>query len=115
MDPSSGTYMEYGKMTNDTLFDILKSTIIIDDVGTYWYLNGRLHRVDGPAGESHNGTKVWYLNGKCHREDGPAIEHPNGSKSWYLNGKLHREDGPAIEHNGTRGEWYRHGERQYDK
>ena len=44
-----------------------------------------------------NGDKKWYLNGKLHREDGPAIEWAGGSKSWYLNGKLHREDGPAIE------------------
>jgi hypothetical protein len=39
----------------------------------------------------------WFLNGKLHREDGPAVEWTNGSKSWYLNGNLHREDGPAIE------------------
>jgi hypothetical protein len=34
-----------------------------------------------------NGTKYWYLNGKLHREDGPAIERPNGSNYWYLNDK----------------------------
>ena len=34
-----------------------------------------------------HGTKEWYLNGKLHREDGPAIEWSDGSKSWYLNGK----------------------------
>ena len=44
-----------------------------------------------------NGDKFWYLNGKLHREDGPAIEHANGDKFWCLNDKLHREDGPAIE------------------
>ena len=44
-----------------------------------------------------NGDKFWYLNGKLHREDGPAVECANGDKSWFLNGKLHREDGPAIE------------------
>ena len=44
-----------------------------------------------------NGTKYWYLNGKLHREDGPAIEYANGEKQWYLNDKLHREDGPAVE------------------
>jgi hypothetical protein len=44
-----------------------------------------------------NGTKEWYLNGKLHREDGPAVEYSDGTKYWYLNGKLHREDGPAIE------------------
>jgi len=39
-----------------------------------------------------NGDKHWYLNGKLHREDGPAIEWANGDKSWFLNGQLHRED-----------------------
>jgi len=34
-----------------------------------------------------NGTKFWYLNGKLHREDGPAVEWANGTKSWYLNGE----------------------------
>ena len=33
------------------------------------------------------GSKLWYLNGNLHREDGPTIEHPDGFKSWYLNGK----------------------------
>ena len=32
-----------------------------------------------------NGTKEWYLNGKLHREDGPAIEYPSGNKLWWLN------------------------------
>ena len=32
-----------------------------------------------------NGDKHWFLNGKLHREDGPAIERADGSKSWYLN------------------------------
>ena len=35
-----------------------------------------------------HGTKEWYLNGKLHREDGPAIEYADGGKEWYLNGKL---------------------------
>ena len=56
-----------------------------------------------------NGSKRWYLNGKLHREDGPAIEYPNGSKRWYLNGKVHREDGPAVENfNGSK-YWYLNG------
>ena len=33
------------------------------------------------------GTKKWYLNGKLHREDGPAVERSNGTKEWWLNGK----------------------------
>jgi len=34
-----------------------------------------------------DGTKRWFLNGKLHREDGPAIEWPDGKKYWYLNDK----------------------------
>jgi hypothetical protein len=52
-----------------------------------WYLNGNLHREDGPARESADGYKEWYLNGNRHREDGPAIEWVDGTKSWYLNGE----------------------------
>ena len=39
-----------------------------------------------------NGSRYWYLNGKLHREDGPAREWANGSKYWFLNGKRHREE-----------------------
>jgi hypothetical protein len=46
---------------------------------------------------SENGTKEWYLNGVLHREDGPAVEWVSGYKAWYKNGKLPRTDGPAIE------------------
>ena len=34
-----------------------------------------------------NGTRSWFLNGKLHREDGPAIEYANGDKYWYINGE----------------------------
>ena len=52
-----------------------------------WYLNGKLHREDGPALEYNNGEKYWLLNGKRHRENGPAVEYAGGEKYWYLNGK----------------------------
>ena len=26
----------------------------------------------------------WHLNGKRHREDGPAIERADGDKFWYI-------------------------------
>jgi hypothetical protein len=77
-----------------------------DDGSKHWYINGKLHREDGPACEYANGDKCWYSNDKRHREDGPAVEYANGSKYWYINGKAHREDGPAIEcADGTK-EWY---------
>ena len=72
-----------------------------------WFLNGELHREDGPAIERTNGDKEWYLNGVRHREDGPAVENANGMKMWYLNGKLHREDGPATIHvSGAMSYWF---------
>ena len=97
---------------------MIEYTVKVYDNGTReWYLNGKLHREDGPAIEYTNGDKCWYLNGKCHREDinpetgltCPAIEYADGDKRWYLNGNRHREDGPAIENaNGTK-YWYLNG------
>jgi hypothetical protein len=53
-----------------------------------------LHRTDGPAvWYKNNGIKKWYLNGKLHREDGPAWIYNNGREDYYLNGKyLPKED-----------------------
>lgn len=33
-----------------------------------------------------------YVNGQLHREDGPAIEYSNGSRLWYLHGHQLTED-----------------------
>ena len=83
-----------------------------------WYLNGKLHRRNGPAIEWPNGSKMWFLNGRHHREDGPAIETPvvlidkkraGGIKEWYLNDKRHREDGPAVERADGTKEWWLNG------
>ena len=67
---------------------MIEYTVKVDSDGyKCWYLNGKLHREDGPAIEYSNGSKHWYLNGRRHRQDGPAIEYADGSKHWYLNGK----------------------------
>jgi hypothetical protein len=34
-----------------------------------------------------DGGKSYYLNGNLHREDGPAIEFLGGYKEWYINGR----------------------------
>ena len=57
-----------------------------------WYLNGNLHREDGPAREYPDGNKYWHLNGHLHREDGPAVEWANGTKLWYLNDQEYTEE-----------------------
>ena len=62
-------------------------TVKVDKDKTEWYLNGQLHREDGPAIEYKDGYKAWYLNDNRHREDGPAIEFSDGCKEWYINDK----------------------------
>ena len=80
---------------------------VYDNGKQEWFLNGKLHREDGPAIVDGN-IQEWWLNGNRHREDGPAII--NGKyRAWYLNGKWHREDGPAIIGDGYQ-EWYLNGE-----
>jgi hypothetical protein len=68
--------------------DKMQPTLSIDDGGTkVWRLDGKLHRLDGPAVEYPHGEKVWCMNGILHRTDGPAFEYPDGRKSWYLHNK----------------------------
>ena len=92
-------------------------TLKVGSDGTkYWYQNGKLHRLDGPAIEySYGGNKLWYQNGQLHRLDGPAIEYPDGTKEWYRNGKHHRLDGPAIEYSDGSKEWYIDGKQYSEK
>ena len=81
--------------------------------GIFYYKDSEmtiLHRLDDPAMEYANGTKVWYQNGKCHRLDGPAVERVNGDKLWYQNDQLHRLDGPAVEHADGIKQYYYQGE-----
>jgi len=79
----------------------------------FYYKHGLLHKEDGPAETIYkNGTcdKFWYWNGLLHREDGPAVEYANEDKIWYLNGKVHRADGPAIERANGSKSWYLNGD-----
>ncbi len=33
-----------------------------------------------------DGSECWYLNGKIHRENGPALNGPFNTEEYYLNG-----------------------------
>jgi hypothetical protein len=71
----------------------IQTNRLIDSVETnIWYLNGVIHREDGPAFILGNGSKIWYLNGVIHRIDGPAVEYIDGGKLWYLNGLMYSEE-----------------------
>ena len=55
--------------------------------GNVYYFNskGHWHRTDGPAVEWADGGKSWWVNGRRHRLDGPAF----GSNSWYIKGMFY--------------------------
>ena len=53
-----------------------------------WFVEGKYHRLDGPACECADGSKFWYVEGKRHRLDGPAIEWADGSKFWFVESKV---------------------------
>jgi hypothetical protein len=61
---------------------------IINEFGEIFYYNDNnlLHRINGPAFNDGKGTKWWYINGKPHRLDGPAIEC-DGIELWYIYGQ----------------------------
>lgn len=46
--------------------------------------------------ECYNGHKLYYLDGKLHRTDGPAATYADGTIHYVVHGKYHREDGPAV-------------------
>lgn len=88
-----------------------------------WWVDGKLHRDDGPAfieidnrviyygnnNREDKNTYSWYKNGLKHRIDAPALINGN-LKVWYKNGKHHRLNGPAVEmYDGTK-KWYIDGE-----
>jgi len=58
----------------------------------YWYVEGLLHRLDGPAILYQSGVKYWYKHGEKHREDGPCEEHYDGYKIYCLNGIYYTEE-----------------------
>lgn len=74
----------YYKDPAKTILHRTDGPAIIASTGQSWWINGKLHRLDGPAKEHKSGTKQWYVNGKRHRVDGPAVEYANGIKEWYV-------------------------------
>lgn len=74
-----------------------------------YFVDGLLHREDGPAVIINPLIKKWYKHGKKHRVDGPAYQ--SGSyEEWWIDDNLHREDGPAVI-GGLSREWWSHGKR----
>lgn len=50
-----------------------------------WLTKNRiLHNEHGPAVVCDDGTKAWLINGRRHRIDGPAVEWFDGRKEYCL-------------------------------
>lgn len=89
----------------------LKDYQLTDPFGNkYWYRDGELHRLDGPAIEYANGDQAYYLAGKLHRYNGPAFIAKDYVE-WYHRGHKHRIDGPAVECKNGSQEWWIDGKR----
>lgn len=59
----------------------------------YYNDSGDLHRDNGPAIEYDEGYKSWFLNGKRHRLDGPAVEGIEEKENLYwINGAFYEKD-----------------------
>jgi hypothetical protein len=56
-------------------------------IAELWYLNGKLHRIDGPAAKDCSGQEEWWYKGIKHRCDGPAIRWSNGVEEWFIMGE----------------------------
>lgn len=40
--------------------------------------------------ENPEGTRRWLKKGSLHRSDGPAVESADGSKEWFIRGKIEK-------------------------
>ena len=75
----------------------------------FWYKDGCLHRIDGPAVTHSGGSMFWYKDGLLHREDGPAVINSLGAQTWHKDGKIHRDDGPAYISKEGKEYWHKGG------
>lgn len=74
-----------------------------------WFKHGELHRIGGPAVLCSTCGYEWWVDGQQHREDGPAVVRDDLSEYWFK-GQRHREDGPAVIRKEERA-WFYYGSR----
>lgn len=68
-------------------------SVVFKNGTEYWYLNGKRHRIGGPAITTSGETKVWFVNGLKSREDGPAVERKDGRVEYWLKGIEYTREG----------------------
>jgi hypothetical protein len=60
--------------------------ITVTEFFTHHTLDGKYHRLDGPALECVDGYVAYYRYGKPHRVSGPAFVHPEDGNCYFING-----------------------------
>lgn len=68
--------------------------VVQDDEGdVIFYKNNKIHNIKKAAlylyCKNTLDEKLWFVEGNLHRTDGPAIERKNGFKIWYLNDRCY--------------------------
>ena len=83
------SYAEPSSKFEDTIHDsnlTVQNGCVENEYGYCWFLDGALHREDGPAVHyASQSYRAWFVNGVKHREDGPA-EIWMDVKRWWING-----------------------------
>lgn len=71
--------------------DSFSGTCYIETERSVYFIleNRKIHNNNGPAIVRANGNKIWYVNGLLHRLDGPAIEDVVCNEfSYFINGDV---------------------------
>lgn len=84
-----------------------------EDGGRQYYLNGKLHRENGPS--CIYGKDICYhKNGLLHNENGPAISTVAGGDLYFIKGTLTDENGSPIIESGKKTSYNEKGDRIHD-
>ncbi len=61
-----------------------------------YFCNDQIHRSNGPAIITPEGSQYHFQNNRSHRSNGPAAISQRGHQEYAQNGELHRSNKPAI-------------------
>ena len=75
---------------------LIRSNTLMKYIDGILYCDDGIIPFTGVRAPNDNIVKEYYLNGLLHREDGPAVEYKDGHRCWFLDGQRHRTDGPAC-------------------
>lgn len=65
---------------------------VYSDGRKYHLHNGKLDCEELPSVVWPDGTKIWYVDERVHRINGPAIVYFDGAVRWYLRGQEQPEE-----------------------